>query len=228
MKRKILLAAVIVSAMALGGCGGNESRDSTLESSLDMPEAEAPKNDIILKSEFEYQQRMGNTVEGRSSSPDLFRKELGTSVGSTITIPEFFIWSSDSSEWERGGKLQIFNDDSMGSEFRIACALSPEQGDKIMKNKVRRELDITGTISSYSSSDGLLIDPCTITRDELDSPKKSKAIDYNENKHDAPINSGEDHNDETKNMSAGSSDDTSALDEGNNDDYEAYAIEQNH
>ncbi len=191
MKKKILLATAIVSALALSGCGSNESGDSALESSLDMSAAEAPRNDIILKSEFEYQQKMGNSVEGRSGSPDLFKKELGTSVGSTITIPEFFIWSNASSEWERGGKLQIFNDDSMGSEFRIACALSPDQGDKIMKNKVRREVDITGTISSYSSSDGLLIDPCTITRDELDSPNEEKSDVSNEENNDGSNTSDE-------------------------------------
>ena len=179
MNKKIRLATAIVSILTLSGCGSSDSGNSASESSSDMSAADAPKNDIKLKSEFEYQQKIGNSVEGRSRTPDLFKKELGTSVGSTITIPKFFLWSNDSSEWEKGGKLKIYNDDSMGAEFRIACALSSDKGDKIMKNKVRREVDITGTISSYSSSDGLVIDPCTITRDELDSPKKEEPADSN-------------------------------------------------
>jgi hypothetical protein len=172
MNKQILLATAFVSALTLSGCGGSDSGNSASESSSDMSAAEAPSNDINLKSEFEYQQKMGNTVEGRSESPDLFKKELGTSVGSTITVPKFYLWNLDSAEWEKGGSLKIYNDDSMGAEFRITCALSSDQGDKIMKNKVRREVDIKGAISSYSSSDGLVIDPCNITRDELDSPKK--------------------------------------------------------
>ena len=179
MNKNFQLVTAVMVALTVSGCGSSDSQNNTSEPASDLSAVETPRDDINLKSEFEYQQKMGNSVEGRSDSPDLFKKQLGTSVGSTITIPEFFMWSKDSSEWEKGGKLIVTNDDSMGSEFRIACALSPDQGDKIMKNLTRRDIDITGTISSYSSSNGLLIDPCSVTRDELDSPKKETETEEN-------------------------------------------------
>lgn len=179
MNKNFQLLTAAMVALTVSGCGSSDSQNNVSEPASDMSAAESPRDDINLKSEFEYQQKMGNSVEGKSDSPDLFKKELGTSIGSTITIPGFFLWSKDSSEWEKGGKLIVTNDDSMGSQFRIACALSPDQGDKIMKDLTRREIDITGTISSYSSSNGLLIDPCNVTRDELDSPKKETATEEN-------------------------------------------------
>lgn len=161
------LIASVSALLLLAACGNNSSGTSE-----DTVGSESSAADIVLKSEFNYQQEMGNSVEGKSTTPALFKKRLGTSIGAKIVIPEFFMWSLDSSEWEKGGKLYIANDDSMGSEFGISCAVSSEQGDKIMVNKARREFDISGTIASYSSSSGLLIDPCVINRDELDSPKK--------------------------------------------------------
>jgi hypothetical protein len=123
---------------------------------------------IVLESEYAYQGSIGNPgVQNQSESPALFKKRLGTSIGAQITIPKFFIWSVDSTEWENGGKLYIINDNSLGREFRVACALSPANGDRIMENMQRREVDLTGTIVSYSSGSGLMIDPCEITRDEL-------------------------------------------------------------
>lgn len=158
--------ALLISSVYLTSCCKN-SDQKTVESD----QISSVKDPIILKSEFAYQAELGNMVEGKSSTPELFQKKLATSIGAEIIMPEFFIWSFDSSEWEKGGKLYIFNDYSMGNEFQVRCALSPEDGDKMMTTKKRRDVDLKGVISSYSSASGLLIDPCEITRDELETGK---------------------------------------------------------
>ena len=133
-----------------------------------------PKKEMLF-NEFYYQQRLGNpAVQGHDTdgSQNLFKKKLGTSVGSTITIKDFFLWKHGSTDWEKGGKLQIYNDNSMGYEYAISCYLEPSEGDKIMSNPKRRLVDISGVIFSYTSFSGLLINPCKVTWDELDGPKK--------------------------------------------------------
>jgi hypothetical protein len=127
-------------------------------------------------TELRYQAAIGNPgVQGRSDTPGLTRKKLGTSRGAPIRIKEYFVWSIHSDEWERGGSLVIFNDSSLGDEFRVACRLSGSAGDRFKQSDSRREVDIEGKVESYSSSAGLVIDPCTITWDEaLDGPRKSQ------------------------------------------------------
>jgi hypothetical protein len=135
-----------------------------------------PTTEFNFKSEFAYQGAIGNPgVQGKSASPDLFRKKLGTSIGHKITLPDFFLWKLDSREWTRGGKLYVMNDDSLGPEYGVQCELSPADGDRIMKTRSRRAVDVTGVIKSYSISRGLVIDPCHITWDETEGPKRKKS-----------------------------------------------------
>lgn len=158
--------------LALGGC--SESADNNKKDSPSEEKENISKEEFKFRSESEYQVNMGNlaqrdeATDPKNNSPDLFKKKIGTAVGAKITIPHFFIWNLDDSEWVKGGKLYVFNDHSAGSEFTISCALSPQQGDKFMKTRARREVDITGTIDSFSSEFGIKIAPCEITRDETD------------------------------------------------------------
>ena len=71
-----------------------------------------------------------------------------------------FVWSADQSDWEKGGKLHLFNDNSMGRQYTVICSVSPQTGDKFMKTGKRRTIAIKGKIKSYSSTNGLMIDPC--------------------------------------------------------------------
>jgi hypothetical protein len=82
-----------------------------------------------------------------------------------------FVWSYDGSEWEKGGKLHLMNDDSMGRAYRITCSISSENGDKFMETKKRRVIVASGILKDYSSSYGLTIDPCNATWEESDTPK---------------------------------------------------------
>lgn len=123
---------------------------------------------IELQSEYEYQSKSGNpAVERSTESPAVFRNKIANSVGEKIVIPKFFVWYiTDYSPDPLGGNntFVISNDSSMGSQFRIACYLSP---DSVNTAKERREVDLTGTIYSYTTTFGLEINPCEITRDEL-------------------------------------------------------------
>lgn len=149
-------------------------KDLIFPKNLEQISNSTPKNEILF-NEFEYQQKLGNSsVQGHDTggSQNLFKKKLGTSVGSIITIKDLFIWKHGSTDWEKGGKLQIYNDNSMGYEYAISCYLEPSEGDKFMSNPKRRLVDISGVIYSYTSFSGLLINPCKIIWDELDGPKK--------------------------------------------------------
>jgi len=101
---------------------------------------------------------------GMFGNPDpLLKKQLGTGKGKEIKIDSFFVWSYDGSDWEKGGKLHLINDDSMGRAFRITCSISSDDGDKFMKNAKRGARKVVGLVSSYSTSYGLIIDPCVAT-----------------------------------------------------------------
>lgn len=90
----------------------------------------------------------------------LLRKQLGTGAGKDISISKMFVWSYDGSDWERGGKLHLINDDSMGRAYRITCSVDSSTGDKFMEDRSRKNIAISGKIKSYSSTSGLIIDPC--------------------------------------------------------------------
>ena len=129
---------------------------------------------IEFGTEYDYQRRMGNPVVTDSNkSPEMFKKQLATSlVGSPVRMNDFFVSSYDGADWEKGGKLHVFNDYSLGEEYAVRCSLNPNDGDKIMKHKKRISIDISGVISSYSSSRGLVIDPCMITHDKQTSTER--------------------------------------------------------
>ena len=57
----------------------------------------------------------------------------------------------------------MISEDSMGSAYRVTCSVSPAVGDKFMETKKRRDIRIDGKIKSYTSSGGLVIDPCNAT-----------------------------------------------------------------
>ena len=115
--------------------------------------------DFKYKQAKELQLDLGMLGNGDA----LLKKKLSTSKGKDIVIDSFFVWWTDSSLWEKGGNLYLSIDDSMGPAYAITCVVSPEIGDKFMKNKKRRDVKIVGKISSYSSANGLVIEPCVAT-----------------------------------------------------------------
>lgn len=90
------------------------------------------------------------------------KKLLGTNIGREIVIDDLYIWSYQDDRYIKGGPLELWSDDSMGSDTRISCAVSPEVGDKFMVNRMRQSLQISGRIKSYDDYSGLLIEPCNV------------------------------------------------------------------
>jgi len=121
--------------------------------------AHSNAQDLKFESDYAIQKGLGMFGDG----DPLMKKQLGTGVGKSVKIDKLFVWSFDGSDWEKGGKLHLINDDSMGRQYRITCSLPPAMGDKFMADKKRRDIALSGKISSYSSSTGLLIDPCNAT-----------------------------------------------------------------
>ncbi len=135
--------------------------------------------ELTFKSEDEYQGFIGNPYfassapGGDSSSAPLNRKKLASMIGRMISISNLPIWTFNSREWERGGSLYLFNDDGLGLEFRITCAVDSRTGDTIMKNPRRRLVDVSGLIKNFSREEGLVLDPCNLDWDEVvDGPRK--------------------------------------------------------
>ena len=118
---------------------------------------------IAADFEFKRDSEIGVKLGMFGNGDALFKKKLGTGAGKTIQINSLFVWSYDGSVWEKGGNLYLINDDSMGRAYRVVCSVSSEVGDKFMETKSRREISLTGTIKSYDSSSGLLIEPCNAT-----------------------------------------------------------------
>lgn len=118
---------------------------------------------IAADFEFKRDSEIGVKLGMFGNGDALFKKKLGTGAGKTIQISSLFVWSYDGSVWEKGGNLYLINDDSMGIAYRVVCSVSSEVGDKFMETKSRREISLTGTIKSYDSSSGLLIEPCNAT-----------------------------------------------------------------
>ena len=88
------------------------------------------------------------------------KKTLGTNIGREIRIDDFYVWSYNDNRYISGGPLELWSDDSMGTDTRITCTISPNLGDQFMKNNVRQALQIEGRIKSYTEYDGLIIEPC--------------------------------------------------------------------
>jgi hypothetical protein len=120
-------------------------------------------NSIAQELTFKRDSEIGTGLGMFGSGDPLLKKQLGTGVGKVIKISEFYVWSYDGSDWEKGGKLHLINDDSMGRQYRVTCSLPANLGDKFMADSKRRSINITGKIASYSSSSGLVIDPCNAT-----------------------------------------------------------------
>jgi hypothetical protein len=120
----------------------------------------ASKNISLLSFEKDFD--IGPGLAGRAVDP-LLSKKLGTSVGGQIEIKSMYVWSFNSFEWEKGGNLHLVNEDSLGGSSRVVCSVNAATGDKFMQSKNRRTISLTGTIKSYSSSEGLFIEPCNAT-----------------------------------------------------------------
>ena len=93
----------------------------------------------------------------------LYKKTLNTSVGDKVIIKEYYIWSYDDDDWQKGGNLYLINDDSMGSRTRITCSITPDEGDKFMMIKQKMTVKVEGVIDEYSDYNGLTLNPCKIT-----------------------------------------------------------------
>ena len=152
MKRKTLLSFVSFLLLStIAGC------DKGGVSSVQAPKASIPP--IVFEREIDLKLALGVLGGGDA----LLKKKLGTSVGGAIEIKKMYVWSYDGSDWERGGNLYLLNDYSLSREGKVVCSVSPQIGDKFLESKKRRDIAITGTIKSYSSSDGLFIEPCLAT-----------------------------------------------------------------
>jgi hypothetical protein len=177
---------IMICIFLLAGCGKNEApKPPTNPAMVPAPALEvapapapapAPQTensqslsissntfDFDYEDATEYEKVIGAPWDS-SGGNALVKKQLATGVGKTIRIKSITIWSVDSIEWEKGGKLHLINDWSLGKQHRVICSVSPSIGDKFMETKERRYgIPITGKIVSYSSSDGLRIDPCVAT-----------------------------------------------------------------
>jgi hypothetical protein len=88
-------------------------------------------------------------------------KQLNTSRGENVMLGKVYVWSMDSSDWLNGGELHLFND-YIDTSTKVTCSISPSQGDKWMEKNIRRDVEMTGKIVSYSIRNGLVISPCKI------------------------------------------------------------------
>lgn len=163
VKKVAILSVLFASTLVLNGCGKSSSESS--QSSISAAQTvEAKVDPIVIENDRELGLALGMLGNGDA----LLKKKLGTSVGNPIVIKSLYVWSTDSSEWEKGGKLHLINDDSMGRAYRVICSISSQDGDKFMETKKRRDVAITGVLKDYSSSEGLTIDPCTATWESED------------------------------------------------------------
>jgi hypothetical protein len=174
MEKTHIYSIFLVVALVLSGCGKpssettNSGTNNTKSSIEPAPVIAEVKADPIV---FESDSKLGLALGMLGEGDALLKKKLGTSVGKPIQITSMFVWSYDGSEWEKGGKLHLMNDDSMGRAYRITCSISSENGDKFMETKKRRVIVASGILKDYSSSYGLTIDPCNATWEESDTPK---------------------------------------------------------
>ena len=92
----------------------------------------------------------------------LLKKKLNTNKGKTIKFNDVYIWSYNDDRWMNGGPLELINDDSMGTQTRVTCAISASAGDAFMENPKRQSVSMTGTLVGYTDYGGTVIEPCEI------------------------------------------------------------------
>ncbi len=156
-KGLLIFAIIVVSVVAFVTFRMNYDEYTSGNSSLSK--TNPVEQDVALAYDSDIE--IGDALGAHGGKEDaLLKKRLGTSVGKNIAIRHLFVASIGSSEWERGGNLDLINDYSMGQAFRIVCSVPPKIGDKFMETKAMRDIALTGTIASYSSSTGLHINPC--------------------------------------------------------------------
>ncbi len=156
---KPLTARWAISLLCVATIAGCDKGGSP---SVQAPKASIPP--IVFEREFDLLDALGIDALGRvSGGGALFMKKLGTSVGGAIEIKQLTVWKYDKSDWERGGNLHLMNDYSLGRAGKVVCSVSPQIGDKFMETRKTYDIAIKGTIKSYSSSEGLLIEPCMAT-----------------------------------------------------------------
>jgi hypothetical protein len=150
MKKTSILSIFLVSTLVLSGCGKNSSESSQNSSSVSPPVvAETKVEPIVAKVDpivFESDGELGIALGMMGQGDALLKKKLGTNIGNPITIKKMFVWSTDSSDWEKGGKLHLINDDSMGRAYRITCSISSQDGDKFMETNKRRTIVASGIL----------------------------------------------------------------------------------
>ena len=162
MKTASMHSILFVGAIALSGCGQSSTESTQSSTSVAKVAPVEVKVDPIV---FESDSKLGLALGMLGDGDALLKKKLGTSVGKPIEIQKMFVWSFDGSDWEKGGKLHLMNDDSMGRQYRITCSISSQDGDKFMETKKRRTVAVKGILKDYSSAYGLQIEPCTATWD---------------------------------------------------------------
>ena len=92
----------------------------------------------------------------------LLKKKLTTNKGKTIRFNDVYVWSYNDDRWMNGGPLELINDDSMGTQTRVTCAISASAGDVFMENPKRQSVSMTGTLVGYTDYGGTMIEPCEI------------------------------------------------------------------
>ncbi len=91
------------------------------------------------------------------------KRALVTNSGKTISIHKMYFFSIDTSQFESGGPLVIFNDYSLGRDSKISCFLLGKDAEAFASNNSKRLVNVFGTIESFSSMGGLVIKPCHYT-----------------------------------------------------------------
>ena len=157
MKSTIIVLACTFGILTLGGCDHSPNGASEGGSLNDTSE----NSNKVMKFDREID------YVTKTLAPGVFMKEMNAAVGGQIEMGEFSIYRRDPTAWEKGGKLLVVNDDTMGPVTHVECALPPEQGDKVMNRMRMGPVAIKGTIASFSSTSGLRIDPCIITQGDL-------------------------------------------------------------
>ena len=160
MKISLILSIFMSNILLLSGCDKPSSQNTKNSSVGSVPVVAEVKVDPIV---FESDNKFASALGQFGQEDSLLKKKLATSVGKPIQITKMYVWARDDSEWEKGGKLHLRTDDSMGVQYGITCSISSENGDKFMVDRKRRVIEASGIIKEYSSSYGLRIDPCNAT-----------------------------------------------------------------
>lgn len=170
MKTIISTIISVLGLFLLVGCGKNTSISESSPANISENTIKKIEKPTIPPIIFERESELVAGLGMVGGGDPLLMKKLGTSIGGQIEIKKMYVWSYDGTDWEKGGKFHIMNDDSMGRAYSVKCSVSSEIGDKFMETKNKRDVSIVGTIANYSSSNGLVIDPCTATWESSSQP----------------------------------------------------------